>query len=139
MQVYPHLCFEGRCDEALEFYGTALGAQVTMMMRYSEFPTSAPPGMAPPPAELAKKVMHARFQVGSTSIMATDGRCEKAATFKGFALTLEVAGVAQAEKAFTALADGGAVTMPLAKTFFSPLFGMVTDRFGVCWMILAAH
>ena len=134
MQVQPYLFFDGRCDEALEFYRKALGAEVTALMRFKESPEPQPPGMLPPGAE--NKVMHASLRIGQTTLMASDGDCAGQAKFQGFSLTLTAPDEAAAEKLFGALADGGQVRMPLAKTFFSPRFGMVADRFGVPWMVI---
>jgi PhnB protein len=130
MQVEPYLFFEGRCEEALEFYRKALGAEVTMLMRYKESPD---PGMCQPGAE--DKVMHANIRIGNTTVMASDGRCEGVPAFQGFALSLSLTDEAEAERLFAALSDGGQIQMPLTKTFWSPRFGMVADRFGVSWMI----
>ena len=130
MQVQPYLFFEGRCEEALEFYRGALGAEVTMLMRFKESPD---PGMVAPGTE--DKVMHASFRIGETTVLASDGRCEGQPSFQGFALSLTVPNEAEAERLFAALGDGGQVQMPLTKTFFSPRFGMVADRFGVSWMV----
>jgi PhnB protein len=134
MKVEPYLMFDGRCDEAIEFYKKAVGAEVMMLMRNKESPEPPPPGMLPPGSE--NKVMHASLRIGETTVMASDGHCEGQATFKGITLSLSVANEAQAEKAFKALSDGGNVDMPLGKTFFSPSFGMLRDRFGVAWMII---
>jgi PhnB protein len=131
------LVFDGRCEEALEFYKSALGAKVQMLMRFSENPGKCDESMAPP--EIQNKVMHASFTIGETTLMASDGRCQGTAKFSGFSLSLTAANTAEADRLFAALSDGGKVTMPLAKTFFSPRFGMVTDRFGVTWMVLTAH
>ena len=132
--IQPYLFFGGRCDEALEFYRSALGAQVDLLMRYKESPEPMPPGMLPPGFE--NKVMHATFRIGATTLMASDG-CEVGAKFNGFSLSLAVPTEAEAHRAFAALSDGGQVKMPLAKTFWSPCFGMLTDRFGIVWMISA--
>jgi PhnB protein len=131
MQVQPYLNFDGRCEEALNFYRGALGAEVTMLMRFKENPE---PGMVSPGSE--EKVMHASFRVGAATILASDGRCKGQGGFQGVSLALTVSNDAEAERRFTALADGGQVQMPLTKTFFSSRFGMVADRFGVCWMVL---
>jgi PhnB protein len=131
MQVQPYLFFDGRCEEAVAFYKRALGAKVEMLMRFKDSPE---PEHNPPGA--ADKVMHASLKVGDTTIMASDGRCQGQPSFQGFALSLPVADEAEAERVFHALAEGGQVQMPLAKTFFSPKFGMVADRFGVSWMVL---
>jgi PhnB protein len=133
MQIQPYLFFEGRCEEALAFYRSALGAEVTMLMRFKDSPD---PGMAPPGA--ADKVMHATMRIGETTVMASDGRCQGQREYRGFSLSLTVPNETEAERVFGALADGGQVQMPLTKTFFSPRFGMVADRFGVPWMILVA-
>jgi len=130
MHVEPYLFFEGRCDEALEFYRTALGAEVTLLMRYRESPD---PGMCEPGDE--DKVMHANVRIGGTTIMASDGRCQGPPVFRGFSLSLALTDETEARRFYSALSDGGQIVMPLAKTFWSPLFGMVTDRFGVMWMI----
>jgi PhnB protein len=135
MQVQPYLYFDGRCDEALDFYRRVLGAKIDMLMRFKECPDSGQPGMIPPGAE--EKVMHAAFHVGDTEIMASDGRCQGKPSFAGFALALPVANDAEAERIFAALGDGGQVQMPMTKTFFASRFGMVADRFGVSWMVLA--
>jgi PhnB protein len=133
MQVQPYLFFEGRCHEALEFYRKALGAEVTALMRYKDSPD---PTMVQPGSE--DKVMHASFRIGETTVMASDGRCGGNPSFQGFALSLTVANEAEAERLFTAIVDGGQVIMPLTTTFFSPRFGMTTDRFGVSWMVYVA-
>jgi PhnB protein len=130
--VQPYLFFGGRCDEALEFYRTAIGAQVDMLMRYKDSPEATPPGMLPPGFE--NKVMHSSFRVGETTLMASDG-CGEAIKFDGFSLSLAVATEAEANRMFTALAAGGQVKMPLTKTFWSPCFGMLTDQFGIGWMV----
>jgi len=137
MQVESYLFFDGRCEEALEFYRKKLGADVTMLMRYKDSPEPHQPGMIPPGAE--NKVMHASFRIGETTLMASDGRCQGQPNFQGFAQSLTVPNEAEADRLFTALADGGQVHMPLTKTFFSPRFGMVADRFGLTWMIIVAH
>ncbi len=130
MKLEPYLFFDGRCEEAIEFYRSKLGAEVTMLMRFKESPD---PGMAPPGA--GDKVMHASFRIGETTVLASDGRCEGPASFQGFSLSLTVPNEPEAERLFGALGDGGQVQMPMAKTFFSPRFGMVADRFGVSWMV----
>ena len=130
--IQPYLMFGGRCEEALEFYRTALGAQIDMLMRYKDSPEPPPPGMLPPGFE--NKVMHASFRIGDNILMASDG-CEEGQRYSGFSLSIAVATEAEADRFFTALSDGGQVQMPLAKTFWSPRFGMLTDRFGIGWMI----
>ena len=130
--VQPYLFFGGRCEEALAFYRTALGAEVDFVMRYSESPEPTPPGMLAPGYE--NKIMHTTFRIGTTTLMGSDG-CGEPIDFAGFSLSLAVATEAEADRAFAALADGGQVRMPLARTFWSPRFGMVTDRFGMGWMV----
>lgn len=134
MKVEPYLFFNGQCEEALAFYKVALGAEVTMQMRMSESPEPPPPGMVPPGFE--HKIMHASMRIGDTTVMLSDGNCATPASFQGFSLSITANDAAQAERFFTALADGGSVQMPLGKTFYSPCFGMVTDRFGVGWMVI---
>jgi PhnB protein len=136
MQVQPYLFFDGRCDEAIEFYRAALGAEVTMLMRFKDSPEPHQPGMLPPGAE--NKVMHARLRIGDATVLASDGRCLGKPSFQGFGLSLTVRDEAEAERLFAALGDGGQVQMPMTKTFFSPRFGMVADRFGVSWMVYVA-
>jgi PhnB protein len=133
MQVQPYLFFDGRCDEAFEFYQKALGAKVEMLMRFKDGPASA--GCAPGNAE---KVMHASVRIGDTQVLASDGHCTGKPNFQGFSLSLTVANDVEADRVFNALANGGQVQMPLAKTFFSSRFGMVADRFGVTWMVYVA-
>ena len=137
MQVQPYLFFDGRCEEAVEFYRRTLGAEVTMLLRFKDSPEPPQPGMVPPGAE--NKVMHMAMRIGETTVMASDGRCLGKPSFQGFSLSLSVASEAEAERLFAALGEGGQVQMPLTKTFFSPRFGMVADRFGVSWMILVAQ
>ena len=131
--VQPYLFFNGNCEQAVEFYRKALGAEVEMMMRFKESPEPPQPGMVPPGFE--NKIMHASFRVGGTTLMASDGCSAEKASFEGFSLSLSVANEAEADRAFAALAEGGKITMPLSKTFWSPRFGMLEDRFGVGWMI----
>ena len=130
--IQPYLMFGGRCEEALDFYRTALGAQIDMLMRFQESPDPPPPGMLPPGFE--NKIMHASFRIAGNVLMASDG-CEVGPQFKGFSLSISVATEAEADRYFTALSDGGQVQVPLAKTFWSPKFGMLTDRFGISWMV----
>ena len=129
MQVQPYLFFEGRCEEAVTFYRTALGAEVVALMRYKDSPDPAMSGASP------DAVMHARVRIGSTELFASDGRGSGKPSFEGFALSIEVGDDADADRKFNALAQGGQVQMPLTKTFFAKKFGMVADRFGVSWMI----
>jgi PhnB protein len=133
--IEPYLFFGGRCEEALEFYRTTLGAQVEMVMRFKESPEPMPAGSIPPGFE--NKVMHASFRISGSRLMASDGN-EEGAKFEGFSLSLAVSSEAEADRVFAALAKGGKVGMPLARTFWSPKFGMLTDRFGVGWMVSVA-
>jgi len=129
--IQPYLIFNGRCEEAVEFYRRALGAEIVMLLRFKDAPD---PSMIAPGAE--DKIMHATLKIGETIILVSDGRCEQGSSFSGFSLSLAVETAEDADRFFAALADGGQVQMPLAKTFFSPRFGMVADRFGVSWMII---
>ena len=133
-QVQPYLFFDGRCEEALDFYKSALGAKVEMMMRFKDSPEPVPAGMCAPGSE--NKVMHAAFHIGDTLVMASDGMAGGKPEFKGFSLSVNAANEAEADKLFGALGKGGKVIMPLGKTFYSPRFGMVTDKFGVGWMVI---
>ena len=133
MQVQPYLFFNGRCEEAIAFYKKAIGAEAMILMRNRESPEPHRPGMLPPGSD--DKIMHTSLRIGATTVMASDGRCEGQPDFRGFALSLDAANDAEADRLFAALAEGGQVQMPLAKTFWSPRFGMVTDRFGVLWMV----
>jgi PhnB protein len=134
VQVQTYLNFEGRCEEALEFYRGALGAEVTMVMRFKDSPVACDPGMVPPGAE--NKIMHMSFRIGDTTVLASDCRCHGKPAFQGFSLAITAPDADTAERLFAALSVGGQVQMPLAKTFFSPGFGVVADRFGVSWMIV---
>ena len=134
MHVQPYLIFDGRCDEAIEFYRKALGAEVGMLMRFKDAPDKS---MISPGSE--NKVMHAALRIGDATILASDGRNQGKPSFQGFSLSVTAASEAEADRVFAALSEGGEVQMPLAKTFFSPRFGMVADRFGVAWMVLVAH
>ncbi|HXI53835.1 MAG TPA: VOC family protein [Candidatus Saccharimonadales bacterium] len=133
--IQPYLIFGGRCQEALEFYKKALGAQVDLLMLHKDSPEPPPPGMLKPGFE--NKVMHTTFRVGGSTLMASDG-CGEETSFTGFSLSLAVPTEAEADRAFAALAEGGQVKMPLAKTFWSQRFGMLTDRFGIGWMVTVA-
>lgn len=130
--IQPHIMFGGRCEEALEFYRTALGAQIDMLMRFKDSPEPPPADMLP--SGFDNKVMHASFRIGDNVLMASDG-CEEGQQYSGISLSISVATEDEADRFFTALSDGGQVQMPLAKTFWSPRFGMLTDRFGISWMI----
>jgi PhnB protein len=136
MPIVPYLFFEGRCEEAIEFYRGALGAEVVLMMRFKESPEPPPPGMVPPGSE--DKIMHTTLRIGEATLMASDGNCSGQPSFGGISLSLEAKDEAEADRLFAALVDGGQVQMPLGKTFFAKRFGMVADRFGVAWMIIVA-
>jgi PhnB protein len=131
MPVTPYLFFDGRCEEAIEFYKKALGAEVSMMMRYKESPDKS---MCAPGSE--NKIMHACIKIGDAPVMASDGRNQGKPKFEGFSLSINPKDEADAARTFTALSEGGQVQMPLGKTFFAKSFGMVADRFGVGWMII---
>ncbi|MCC6948715.1 MAG: VOC family protein [Bradyrhizobiaceae bacterium] len=133
MPLTPYLFFDGRCEEALEFYKKALGAEVEMLMRFKEAPEQPPPGTLAPGTE--NKVMHSSFRIGDTTLMASDGYAKGKPKFEGFSLSVDAKDEADAKRKFDALAEGGEITMPLGKTFFATSFGMVKDRFGVGWMV----
>ena len=133
MNIEPYLFFEGHCEEAIEFYKTAAGAEVVMLMRFKDSPETGENSMMPADRN---KIMHAAFRIGETTVGASDGSCLGPATFKGFSLALKVDSDAEAERLFKALGDGGTVHQPLIRTFFASRFGMVADRFDVGWMVL---
>ncbi len=133
MQIQPYLFFNGRCEEAINFYRKALGAEVETMMRFHENPDPMPPGMIAPGFE--NKVMHATLRIGGAALMASDGMAAGETNFKGFSLSIDAPDAASVDRMFNALAEGGSVTMPVGTAFWSPRFGMVTDRFGVGWMV----
>ena len=130
--IEPYLFFGGRCEEAIEFYRKALGAQVEMVMLFNDSPQPLPPGVIQPGFE--NKVMHASMTIAGHRIMVSDGRNDDIG-FKGFSLSLSLPAVVEVENAFSALADGGHILMALGSTFWSPLYGMLIDRFGVSWML----
>jgi len=132
MQIQPYLFFEGRAEEALEFYQKSLGAKVEAVIRYKENPD---PKHNPPNS--ADKVMHCNFRIGDTQVMASDGNCSGKPNFQGFSLTFNAKDEADARRRFNALAEGGQVNLPLSETFFAKSFGMVADRFGLNWMVMA--
>jgi PhnB protein len=134
MIVQPYLFFEGRCEEAITFYQRVLNAKVEMLLRFKDSPDPHPEGMIPPGSE--NRIMHASLRIGDSMVMASDGGCAGGAAFKGFSLSVTAADADEANRVFAALADGGAVQMPLGKTFFSPCFGIVQDQFGVSWMVI---
>jgi PhnB protein len=137
MKVEPYLNFDGRCEEAIQFYKSALGAEVTMLMRFKDSPEPPAPGMCPPGAE--NKVMHASLRIGDTTVMASDCHSQGKPEFKGISLSITAANDAEAERLFAAISNGGKVNLPLAKSFFSSRFGVATDRFGVTWMIVVGQ
>ncbi|MFO0846449.1 MAG: VOC family protein [Gemmataceae bacterium] len=136
MQAQAYLNFDGRCEEALEFYRKAIGAEVTALVRFQDSPEPCGDGMVSPGCE--GKVMHSSFRIGDTAVMASDCHCKGQPKFEGFSMALNPKTTAEAERLFAALADGGQVGMPLTKTFWSPSFGILTDRFGLSWMISVA-
>src|SRR3954447_16592751 len=131
--IQPYIFFNGNCEQAIEFYRKALGAQVEMMMRFKESPEPPQPGMLAPGYE--NKIMHSSLRIGQTTLMASDGCGTEKFTHQGFSLSYAVHTEAEADRAFAALAEVGQVRMPLSKTFWSPRFGMVSDRFGIGWMV----
>ena len=131
--MQPYLNFNGRCEEAVEFYKTALGAKVTMLMRFKDNPEPQPSGAIP---GSENKVMHVSLLIGDSTVMASDCNCQGEAKFQGISLSLSLPNDAEAEKRFNALAEGGKICVPLAKTFFSSKFGVVNDRFGITWMVI---
>ena len=136
MQTQVYLFFDGRCDEALDFYKKNLGAEVGMLMRFKDAPDPNS-AMCAPGNE--NKVMHASFKLGDWNVMASDGHAKGQPEFKGFSLSLSLDSEAEADRVFGALSAGGKVEMPLTKTFFSPKFGMLQDKFGVGWMVLVGE
>jgi PhnB protein len=142
MQVQPYLFFDGRCEEAIDFYRGAIGAEVMMLMRFKDCPEPAQEASAQQGEGCAitpgteNKVMHASLRIGDATVMVSDGRCTGQTVFQGFALSLDAPNEAEAERLFAALGSGGQVQMPLAKTFFAKSFGMIADRFGVTWMVI---
>jgi PhnB protein len=133
MQVQPYVFFDGRCEEALAFYGDAIDARVEMLLRFKDNPDPPAPGCEPPDGD---RVMHASVRIGDSVVMMSDGNAVGQPAFEGFSLSLTVADAAEAQRRFAALGEGGQVVVPLGKTFFSPQFGMLVDRFGVHWMVL---
>ena len=134
LSIQPYLFFGGRCEEALEFYRTAVGAEILMLSRFKDAPE--PQGL---PDCFDDKIMHVSFRVGQTTLMASDGRCEGDKQFDGFSLSIVAPDEAEADRVFAALSEGGLVSMPLEKTFWAPKFGMLQDRFGVTWMVSVQH
>ena len=133
MEIQPYLFFDGRCEEAIEFYRKTLDAETVMLLRWKDCPEPAQPSMIPPGSE--NKIMHGRLKISGSTVLMSDGQCRGQASFQGFSLSVTVANDTEAERVFAALGDGGQVQMPLGKTFFSPAFGMLADKFGVSWMV----
>jgi len=136
MAIQPYVFFNGHCEEALEFYKKALGAEVTMLMRFKDNPDPPPPGQIP--AGLDDKVMHASLRIGDAEFMASDGMGTGKPAFAGFSLSLTARDEAQVDRFFNALAEDGQVEMPVGKTFWAQRFGMVRDKFGLGWMVTTA-
>ena len=136
MHVQPYLNFNGRCQEAIDFYKRAVGAEVITVMHFKDCPEPQQ-GMVTP--ENKDKVMHAALKIGDSTVLASDGRCAGKPNFEGISLTLQAKNDAEANRLYGALADGGQAQMPLAKTFFASSFGMLADRFGVNWMVIAGQ
>jgi PhnB protein len=134
MPIQPYLFFNGRCEEAIEFYKKAIGAELTYLIRFNESPDEPPPGMVPEGFE--KKVMHAELRIGDAVVMVSDGTSTEPASFKGVSLALVAKDVPESRHRFEALSKGGTIQMPLGETFFSPSFGMLVDPFGVPWMVI---
>ena len=134
MTIQPYLNFDGRADEAAAFYQKVFGAELQMLMRYKDSPDPCPEGMIPAGSE--DKVMHMSLKIGDSIVMGSDGRCSGKPSFQGYSLSYAATDAAEADRVFAALSDGGTAQMPMGKTFFSPRFGMVADRFGVSWMVI---
>ncbi len=140
MKVEPYLSYEGRTEEALNFYAKAIGAQVDLMMRFKDAPKdeACEGDTGPrPPLALAEKILHSSFRIGASTIMASDGMCSGKPNFAGVSLSIQAKDDAEAKRIFEALAEGGQIHQPLIKTFFASSFGMLADRFGLGWMIVA--
>jgi PhnB protein len=131
MLIQPYLFFEGRAEEAIEFYKKTLGAKVEMSMRFKDAPDQS---MISPGS--GDKVMHAAIKIGDATMLISDGRNSGKPNFQGFSLTIYPKDEAEADKLFGALSAGGEVRMPMDKTFFAKRFGMLADKFGVGWMII---
>ena len=130
MHINPYLIFDGRCEEAFRFYEKCFKGKIIAMLTHKGTPAEAHV-----PAAWIDKILHARLDIGDQVLMASDappGRYEKPA---GFSVSLQVKDPAEAERLFNALAEKGEIRMPLEKTFWSPRFGMLVDRFGIPWMI----
>jgi PhnB protein len=136
MAIEPYLFFNGRCEEALRFYEDALAAKIETVARFRESPAPLPPDL---PAGWGEKIMHASFLIGDARVMASDARTDAPPEFRGFALNVNFIGEEEARRAFERLSDGGRVDMPLGPTHYAKSFGMVTDRFGVQWMVMVGR
>lgn len=135
MQIQPYLMFEGRTEEAIEFYKKALGAKVEMLLRFKDSPDKSNPACIPANENL---IMHSAMRIGDSLVMASDGMATGQPKFEGITLSIDAKNEADADRLFAALSEGGKVQMPMMKTFFSPRFGMVADKFGVGWMVIVA-
>ena len=135
-KLTPYLAFEGQAAEAMRFYETALGGKIEMTLTYGESPMAEQV-----PAEHRTRVMHSALSLpGGGQLFAVDkvpGMQSGPSGFNGIGLTLEYDAVAEGEAAFTALAEGGGVLMPMAPSFWVERFGMLTDRYGLRWMVNA--
>jgi PhnB protein len=125
-----YLFYNGNCEAAFKYYEKVLGGKIEFMLRADEGPAD----MKPEPG-FEKKIMHARMAIGSNLLMASDAPAGHFHKPQGFAVSVTVPDLAEAEKTFKALAEGGAENMPFGKTFFSKGFGMCVDQFGQPWMV----
>ena len=131
MAIHPYLNFGGNCREAFTRYQEIFGGDL-VLLRMSEMPSNEPV-----PAEQADLIMHAALSFGDDILMASDDPTGNFDGVRGMHVNYTVPDVAEAERVFAALADGGEVIMPIAETFWSPRFGMCVDRFGTPWMVNA--
>ncbi len=134
MKLEPYLFFDGRAEEALEFYERGLGATVEGKMRFADSPDPVPTEYLPPGG--AQKLMHASLLIEGQRLMLSDGCASDGSGFHGFSLALQYDQEVDARRAFDALCEGGSIQMPIGPTFFSPCYGQVLDRFGVQWMVM---
>jgi PhnB protein len=126
----PYLFYDGNCEAAFKYYEKVLGGKIEFLLRADEGPADMKPG---PGRE--KKIMHARMSINGQVLMASDAPPDHFHKPQGFAVSLTVHDVGEAEHKFKALAEGGAANMPFGKTFFSKGFGMCVDQFGTPWMV----
>jgi PhnB protein len=126
----PYLFYSGNCEAAFKYYEKVLGGKIEMMFRVEE----APPEMPRQPG-WEKKIMHAQMSIDGHVLMASDASPEHFHKPQGFSVSLNVKDPAEAERKFNALCEGGSITMPFGKTFFSKGFGMGIDQFGIPWMV----